>query len=92
MGVVTSSLYPIKREKLIRRTALDTIGIVYISPGTGNTMKVFLLYLFTIVVVHAAPNATESDERKLQRVILEEIIQSVNDLKDILKVEVRLVF
>lgn len=54
-------------------------------------MKIFLLLLFTTTVVTAAPHASASNEVKLQRVILEEIIQSIRDVQDSLVAEVRLI-
>ncbi|KAK3526343.1 hypothetical protein QTP70_024267 [Hemibagrus guttatus] len=50
-------------------------------------MKIFLLFLLTAMVVTAAPYLSKSDESKLQHVILEEIIQSTKDLKDLLKAD-----
>ncbi|KAI5100710.1 hypothetical protein C0J45_9696 [Silurus meridionalis] len=50
-------------------------------------MKIISLLFLNLVVVIAAPHASASDEHKLQRVILEEIIHSVKDVKDILKAE-----
>ncbi|KAF7702340.1 hypothetical protein HF521_001623 [Silurus meridionalis] len=51
-------------------------------------MKIISLLFLNLVVVIAAPHASASDEHKLQRVILEEIIHSVKDVKDILKAEI----
>ncbi|KAF5904890.1 4-hydroxythreonine-4-phosphate dehydrogenase [Clarias magur] len=49
-------------------------------------MKIFLLLLLAAAAVIAAPHASE--ERKLQHVILREIIESVKDMKDQLKAEI----
>lgn len=41
------------------------------------------------MMVTAAPHAPSSDGHKLKRLILEEIIQSIKDVKDSLTAEVR---
>lgn len=53
-------------------------------------MSIYWLFLLTTVVFTAVPHGLASDEVKLQRVILEEIIQSIRDMKGNLAAEVSL--
>lgn len=52
-------------------------------------MKIFLLFLLTFVVVSVAPHVSASGERKLQRLVLAEIIENVKETNDSLTAEVR---
>lgn len=67
---------------------VEKIGITLLDPlnsdnkPTIRTMKTFLLFLLTIVVVTSAPYVlSASDECKLQRLLLQEIIEHVNDIR-----------